>query len=264
MRRQHHILAAIVLLSMVFTSCVPDLELAGHAWSASGNTNYDGDPVTIQTDMICTSTSEGTLFLSMGDLGEPMDACIAMPFTYTWDDNRGSATATLQLPEYLKGRKLAAKGTYTFLISMSYTKTEGLVITSNDIERVLGFPCTSTILTESNYAKPASMSGTSWTLTLDEEVDHTDENGLTTTEVYQNLYNLEFTSSTAARLSLTVSDDGNIDEYLVWDVSYDYTGGVGHTTITFDEETVQGAFFLPDANHLTFTDGINRLNLTQK
>lgn len=264
MYRHRIFLSAFVLLSMLFTSCVPDLELAGHSWSADGTINYDDEQVTVQTVMVCTSTTEGALFLSVQYSDESDASCIVMPFTYTWDDNRGTAVATWQAPDYWKGAGSSTKGTYTCTISMNYTKTEGLVISSNDIERLLDFPCTNTILTQTNYAKPANMSGSRWTMDYEEEVAYDDGNGVNHTRVIHYLYQLEFTSTTAATLTMTISDDGNIDEYLQWDISYTYTGGVGITSINFDGETIQGGFYMPDGAHLVFTDGMNRLSMIKQ
>ena len=132
---------AIALMALTFTSCVPDIELAGYVWTATGGYYEEGHLVNTELAMVCTTPNSGTLFLSE-IYDDEMGFCFVMPFTYTWDDNQGTATATFEIPDDWKGRKSLSKGTYTSTISMYYTKTEGLVVTSSDIERLLEFPCT--------------------------------------------------------------------------------------------------------------------------
>lgn len=253
----------IAVLAAVFTmtACVPDIDLAGNAWTSNSTISYDGERADYEFALVCTSASSGTLFISMTYEDEPMGMCFAMPFTYTWDDNHGTATATLEFPEDWKGRKGMAKGTYSFAIDMDYTKTEGLVVTSSDIERMMEVPCTKLNLTKKDYAKPSAMTGTRWAMDFDWAIELPDDGG-SETEHYS--YELEFVSATAAVLNLSMTEDGDESENMRWNVNYTYSGGVGHTSIYFDGETVKGGFYMPDANHMTFTDGMNRLNLVKQ
>ena len=227
----------IAVLAAVFTmtACVPDTDLAGYAWTSSGYYYEDGERADYEFALVCTSANSGTLFVSMTYDSDPVGMCLAMPFTYTWDDNHGTATATLEFPEDLKGRRGIAKGTYTFTINMSYTKTEGLVVSISDIERMLEFPCTNMGLSKKDYAKPSHY-----------------------------LYELEFVSATAAVLNLGMTEEGDEAENMRWNVNYTYSGGVGHTSIYDEGMTVNGGFYMPDADHMTFTDGMNRLNLVKQ
>jgi hypothetical protein len=249
------------MLAAVFTltACVPDIDLAGNAWTSNSNYYEDGERVDTEFALVCTSTNSGTLFISITYDDEPMGMCLAMPFTYTWDDNHGTATATLEFPEDWKGRKSMDKGTYSFTINMDYTKTEGLVVTSSDIERMLGVPCTKLNLTKNSYAKPSAMTGTRWMMDFDYSYDDYDSEY---TEHYR--YELEFVSATAAVLNMSMTEDGDEAENMRWNVNYTYSGGVGRTSIYFDGETVKGGFYMTDDTHMTFTDGMNRLNLVKQ
>ena len=251
----------IAVLAAVFTmtACVPDTDLAGYAWTSSGYYYEDGERADYEFALVCTSANSGTLFVSMTYDSDPVGMCLAMPFTYTWDDNHGTATATLEFPEDLKGRRGIAKGTYTFTINMSYTKTEGLVVSSSDIERMLEFPCTNMGLSKKDYAKPSAMTGTHWTMEFDYSYD-----GMDSEESTHYLYELEFVSATAAVLNLGMTEEGDEAENMRWNVNYTYSGGVGHTSIYDESMTVNGGFYLPDADHMTFTDGMNRLNLVKQ
>ena len=253
-------LALAALIALAFTSCVPDIDLAGHAWTSNTYCFDGGERVDTEFALVCTSTNSGTLFISQTYAGEDMGICFAMPFTYTWDDNQGTATATLEFPEDLKGRKSMSKGTYTFKINMYYTKTEGMVVTSSDIERVLEIPCTSMALTKNDFAKPSAMTGTRWSVEFDEAIDAPDDMSMTA----HYRYELEFVSTTAAVLNLNYTEDGGDAENMNWNVNYTYADGVGLTSISFYGETVKGGFYMPDDTHMTFTDGENRLNLVKQ
>lgn len=253
-------LIAMLAAVLTMTACQPDIDLAGYAWTSSGYYYEDGERADYEFALVCTSANSGTLFVSMTYDSDPVGMCLAMPFTYTWDDNHGTATATLEFPEDLKGRKGMAKGTYTFKINMSYTKTEGLVVSSSDIERIFEVPCTGMVLTKKNYAKPSAMTGTRWAMEYDETIDVPEGENLTAHYCYE----LEFVSTTAAVLNISMTEEGDETENMRWNVNYSYSGGVGSTSIYADGETVKGGFYMPDATHMTFTDGMNRLNLVKR
>ena len=252
----------ISLLAAVLTmaACQPDIDLVGYAWTSSNYYYEDGERVDYEFAFVCTSASSGTLFVSVTYEGEANGMCLAMPFTYTWDDNQGTATATLEFPEDLKGRKSMSKGTYSFTINMYYTKTEGMVVTSSDIERVLEIPCTSMALTKNDFAKPSAMTGTRWSVGFDEAIDAPDNMSMTA----HYRYELEFVSTTSAVLNLNYTEDGGEAENMNWNVNYTYADGVGLTSISFYGETVKGGFYMPDDTHMTFTDGENRLNFVKQ
>lgn len=253
----------IAVLAAVFTmtACVPDTDLAGYAWTSTGYYEEDGERVNTELTLVCTSSNSGTLFLSENYGDDAMGFCLVMPFTYTWDDNQGTATATLEFPEDWKGRKASPKGTYTFTISMYYTKTEGLVITSSGIEQMLEVPCTGLNMVKKEYAKPTNMTGTRWAMEFDNTID-IPEGG---TETTHYRYELEFVSATGAILNLVMSEEGD-DEPTTerWNVNYTYADGVGHTSIYFDGENVNGGFYMPDATHMLFSDGMNGLIFTKQ
>lgn len=258
MKRTLKIAAVGLLIVGLFTACVPDIELSGYAWTANGKQTVDHQKVETELALVCNSTSSGMLFLSESYPDE-MGFCLAMPFTYTWNDNEGTATATLELPDDYLDRKGVAKMKKDFTINMHYTKTEGLVVTSNDIEHLLEFPCTNTPLTKKDFAKPASMVGTRWVAEIDDEIDFSDN------ETVHYRYDLEFVNDKGAVLVLTMSEEGS-DESEVerWNINYSYSNGVGTTSIYSFGETAQGGFFMPDDTHMTFSDGVNLLRFVKQ
>lgn len=261
MKQTLKLAALALLMAGTMTACVPDTELAGYAWTGSGSYYEDGEQVNTELTMVCTSSNSGTLFLSETYGDEEMGLCLAMPFTYTWDDNQGTATATLEIPDDWKGRNGQAKGTYTFTISMSYTKTEGLIISSSSIEQMFEVPCTSLAMVKKDYAKPTDMTGTRWAMEFDEFVDIPD--GGTVTAHYR--YELEFVTATSAVLNMVMREEGyDESENEHWNVNYTYADGVGHTSIYFDGENVKGGFYMPNATYMTFSDGINGLDLVKQ
>ena len=250
MKKRNIITLTAALAVLTFTSCVPDIDLAGNAWTNTGYYYEDGERVTTELTLVCTSTNSGTLFISERYSGDPMGSCFAMPFTYTWNDNQGTATATLEFPEDWKSGKASPKGTYTFSISMYYTKTEGLVISSSDIEQMLEIPCTSLGMVKKEHAKPTNMTGTRWVMEFDDTID-IPEGGTETTHYH---YELHFISAATATLALT-SEDWNER----WSINYTYADGVGRTSINFDGENVNGGFYMPNENTMLFSDGMNGL-----
>lgn len=258
MRHLFKLAAVVLLTSGLFTACVPDIELSGYAWTANGKQTVDHQKVETELALVCNSTSSGMLFLSESYPDE-MGFCLAMPFTYTWNDNEGTATATLEIPDELYDRKDVGKMKQNLTINMYYTKTEGLVVTSSDIEHLLEFPCTGTQLTKKDFAKPASMVGSRWVAEIDDEIDFSDN------ETAHYRYDLEFVNDKGAVLVLTMSEEGS-DESEVerWNVNYSYSNGVGTTSIYLFGETAQGGFFMPDDTHMTFSDGENLLRFVKQ
>lgn len=246
------------LLATIFTmtACTHDIDLAGYAWTGSGSYTEDGERIDNEFALVCTSTSEGTLFLSENYGNEPMGFCLAMPFTYTWDDNKGTVTAKLELPDGWKGK---AKGTYAFRLPINYTKNEGLVMDLSNLRMMLELPYPSINLTQKEYAKPADMTGTRWTMEFDGDIYGSEER---LTSHYR--YELEFVNSSAAVLNLSMTEEGDEAENMRWNVNYTYSKGVGRTSIYFDGETVKGGFYMPDDTHMTFSDGENLLNLVKQ
>lgn len=252
-------IAAVGLLIVgLFTACVPDIELSGYAWTANGQQTIDHQKVETELALVCNSPNGGMLFLSESYPDE-MGFCMAMPFTYTWNDNEGTATATLEIPDELYDRKDVGKMKQNLTINMYYTKTEGLVVTSSDIEHLLEFPCTGMQLKKKDFAKPASMVGTRWVAEIDDEIDFSDN------ETAHHRYDLEFVNDKGAVLVLTMSEEGS-DESEVerWNVNYSYSNGVGTTSIYSFGETFQGGFFMPDDTHMTFSDGENLLRFVKQ
>lgn len=249
----------IAVLAAVFTmtACVPDTDLAGYAWTYDNIITYDNDPARYECVLVCTSSSSGMLFIGLTYEDEARGICFAMPFTYTWDDNEGTATATLEFPDEWKGK---AKGTYTFSFNMYYTKTEGLVVSSRDIEHLFELPCTGLNMVKKDHAKPAAMTGTRWVMEFEEIVD-IPEGGVDTNHYH---YELDFVNQTGAVLNLSMTDVYDEVENMRWNVNYTYSEGVGRTSIYFDGENIKGGFYMPDDTHMTFTDGENWLNFVKQ
>lgn len=235
-------LAALVLLMAGFmTACTPEQELAGSAWGNSvSGTDSDGDHYTATYTMVLNTSSSGMLFLSISYADDEMPFCFAMPLTYTWDDNQGTATATLTIPE---------EGTMSFNIPLSWSKTTGLQASFSSIEHTfeIGGPIE---LEQKSFAKPSSMEGTTWTMNIsgdDEEYN----------------YELKFVNATGAVLNLAMVED-EYTENMRWNINYTYSGGLGSTSIYFDGENIKGGFYMPDDTHMIFSDGENGLLLTKQ
>ncbi|MCR5822541.1 MAG: hypothetical protein K6F85_06475 [Bacteroidales bacterium] len=248
MKTRNITLAAAALLSMAFTACVPDIDLKGHAWTGNANYNEDGERINNEFALVCNSDNSGTLFISETSADDPMGLCLVMPFSYTWDDNNGTATIKYENPEEQK--------TQTFTMPLSYTKTEGLVAYLDNLKTLLDIPYPNINLTSKNYANPSSLVSTHWVMDFDEEIGEEEE-------IHYH-YELEFVNATGAVLSLTTTEGGEENLEDRWNVNYTYSNGVGHTSIYFFGETIKGGFYLPDATHMIFSDGENRLNLVKK
>lgn len=232
---------AFLLMAALFAACKPEIELAGSAWSNSvSGADDDGDHYTATYTMVCNTASSGMLFLSISYADDEMPFCFAMPLTYTWDDNQGTATATLTIPE---------EGTMSFNIPLSWSKTTGLQASFSSIEHTfeIGGPIE---LEQKSFAKPSSMEGTTWTMDIsgdDEEYN----------------YELKFVNATGAVLNLTMVE-GEDSENMRWNVNYSYSEGIGTTSIFWEGENIRGGFYMPDATHMIFSDGENGLLLTKQ
>lgn len=227
---------AFLLMAALFAACKPEIELSGSAWSNSvSGADDDGDHYTATYTMVCNTASSGMLFLTISYADDEMPFCFAMPMTYTWDGNNGTATATLSIPE---------EGTQTFSIPVTWSKTTPLSASFNQIAQVfgIGWPLE---LEQKSFAKPASMDGTTWTMNIsgdDEEYN----------------YELEFVNASAAVLNLTMVE-GGYSENMRWNVNYSYSEGIGTTSIFWEGKNIRGGFYMPDDTHMLFSDGENGL-----
>lgn len=241
MKQTLKLAATLLLMAGLFAACKPEIELAGSAWSNSvSGTDSDGDHYTATYTMVCNTASSGMLFLSISYADDEMPFCFAMPLTYTWDDNQGTATATLTIPE---------EGTMSFNIPLSWSKTTGLQASFSSIEHTfeIGGPIE---LEQKSFAKPSSMEGTTWTMNIsgdDEEYN----------------YELKFVNATGAVLNLALVE-GDYTENMRWNINYTYSGGIGTTSLYADGENIKGGFYMPDENTMLFSDGENGLLLTKQ
>ena len=241
MKKALRLAALVLLMTGIMTACTPEQELAGSAWGNSvSGTDSDGDHYTATYTMVLNTSSSGMLFLSISYADDEMPFCFAMPLTYTWDDNQGTATATLTIPE---------EGTMSFNIPLSWSKTTGLQASFSSIEHTfeIGGPIE---LEQKSFAKPSSMDGTTWTMNIsgdDEEYN----------------YELKFVNATGAVLNLALVE-GDYTENMRWNINYTYSSGLGITSIYFDGENIKGGFYMPDDTHMLFSDGENGLLLTKQ
>lgn len=241
MKKALRLAALVLLMTGIMTACTPEQELAGSAWGNSvSGTDSDGDHYTATYTMVLNTSSSGMLFLSISYADDEMPFCFAMPLTYTWDDNQGTATATLTIPE---------EGTMSFNIPLSWSKTTGLQASFSSIEHTFetGGPIE---LEQKSFAKPSSMEGTTWTMNIsgdDEEYN----------------YELEFVNATGAVLNLALVE-GDYTENMRWNINYTYSGGIGTTSLYADGENIKGGFYMPDDTHMLFSDGENGLSFTKQ
>lgn len=241
MKQTLKLAAALLLMAGLFAACKPEIELAGSAWSNSvSGTDSDGDHYTVTYTMVLNTSSSGMLFLSISYADDEMPFCFAMPLTYTWDDNQGTATATLTIPE---------EGTMSFNIPLSWSKTTGLQASFSSIEHTfeIGGPIE---LEQKTFAKPSLMEGTTWTMNIsgdDEEYN----------------YELKFVNATGAVLNLALVE-GDYTENMRWNINYTYSGGIGTTSLYADGENIKGGFYMPDDTHMLFSDGENGLSFTKQ
>lgn len=241
MKKALRLAALVLLMTGIMTACTPEQELAGSAWGNSvSGTDSDGDHYTATYTMVLNTSNSGMLFLSISYADDEMPFCFAMPLTYTWDDNQGTATATLTIPE---------EGTMSFSIPLSWSKTTGLQASFNSIEHAFGIggPIE---LEKKSFAKPSSMEGTTWTMSISGGYDECN-------------YELEFVNATGAVLNLALVE-GDYTENMRWNINYTYSGGIGTTSLYADGENIKGGFYMPDENTMLFSDGENGLLLTKQ
>lgn len=233
-----------LLAAVLFASCVPDIDLAGSAWSGDAYTTDDeGQTIKTTLTLVCNTADSGLLFVAE-DGGGSWPLCYCLPLSYSWSDNHGSATATIDIPgEFARSYRL----------DLDYTKAEGLRITapttmSTDLELpgIVNFG-----LGEKHLAKPATLAGTTWKQGLYNEWD-------------SDSIVLHFVGNTTGVLNVTVVDIDGHRETERANVSYSYHGGAGTVGVSDDGETINGGFYLPDGNHLFFALGDVGLTLTKQ
>lgn len=232
-----------LLAAVLFASCVPDIDLAGSAWSGDAYTDDEGQTIKTTLTLVCNTADSGLLFVAEDD-GGPWPLCHCLPLSYSWCDNHGTAIATLSIPDDIMQR---------YRLDLDYTKAEGLRITtlttmSTDLELpgIVNFG-----LKEKHLAKPSTLAGTTWK---------------------QGLYNewesdsivLHFVGTTTGVLNVTAVDIDGHRETERANVSYSYHGGAGTVSVTDGNESVSGGFYLPDDKHLFFALGESSLTLTKQ
>ena len=245
---------AVVTATLALASCGKTIDLEGYAWTATVNgTDDEGDAVTMKVAMLCTSKEAGTLFVGSSYDDDPMDLGEALPFTYKWDDNEGTLTATYSYFELYKG-------TQTVSLPMSYSKTTGLVVDWGALYRLGGIPLNPAGLTleKKEIYKAASLKGTEWALAYDENPR---SESLAKDGVRHYSYTLAFTTASTAKLTLCITEGDEESETYEWSIAYSYADGVGKMTVkdlTWGD-TFTGYFYLPDEKTITFCDGGNIL-----
>lgn len=235
-----------LLAAVLFASCVPDIDLAGSAWSGDAYTTDDeGQTLKTTLTLVCNTADSGLLFVAEDD-GGPWPLCYTMPMNYSWTDNHGTATATLAIPDAIMQR---------YRLDLDYTKAEGLRITapttmSTDLELpgIVNFG-----LKKKHLAKPATLVETTW-----KQGHYNEWNGDSI------VYELHLVGTTTGVLNVTVVDIDGHRETERANVSYSYHGGAGTVSATDGDESVSGGFYLPDDNHLFFALGDFGLTLTKQ
>lgn len=237
--------ALALLASLLFASCVPDIDLAGSAWSGDAYTDDEGQTLKTTLTLVCNTADSGLLFVAEDD-GSPWPLCHCLPLSYSWTDNHGSATATLSIPDDIMQR---------YRLDLDYTKAEGLRITtlttmSTDLELpgIVNFG-----LKEKHLAKPATLAGTTW-----KQSHYNEWNGDSI------VYELHLVGTTTGVLNVTAASIDGHRETERANVSYSYHGGAGTVSATDGNESVSGGFYLPDDNHLFFALGEFSLTLTKQ
>lgn len=244
-------IATALLAVAVLASCGKTIRLEGYAWNASvTSTDDDGDRMTLEVNMFCTSDKEGTLFICEKYSHNPIPDGLALPFTYTWDDNVGTITATYIDPE------IDGVGTSTISIPMNYTKTTGLVVDLGNLYRkeMIDMNPAGFSLEKKEIYKAGNLKGTEWQCRF--------EDVLSPGGGADYAYFLHFNSSTDAKL--TMYRDGFYGGTEEWDVTYSYDDGVGKMTlrwVSYPEDTFEGYFYLPDSQHLVYCDGESHLSM---
>lgn len=234
-----------LLAAVLFASCVPDIDLAGSAWSGDAYTDDEGQTLKTTLTLVCNTADSGLLFVAEDD-GGPWPLCHCLPLSYSWTDNHGTATATLAIPDAIMQR---------YRLDLDYTKAEGLRISaaaaeSTDLELpgIVNFG-----LKEKHLAKPATLAGTTWKQGHYNEWDGD-----------SIVYELHLVGSTTGVLNVTVASIDGHRETERANVSYSYHGGAGTVGVSDDGETISGGFYLPDGNRLFFALGDFGLTLTKQ
>jgi len=234
-----------LLAAVLFASCVPDIDLAGSAWSGDAYTDDEGQTLKTTLTLVCNTADSGLLFVAEDD-GGPWPLCHCLPLSYSWSDNHGTAIATLSIPDDIMQR---------YRLDLDYTKAEGLRITaittmSTDLELpgIVNFG-----LMEKHLAKPATLVGTTW-----KQGHYNEWNGDSI------VYELHLVGTTTGVLNVTVVDIDGHRETDRANVSYSYHSGAGTVSATDGDESVSGGFYLPDDNHLFFALGDFGLTLTKQ
>lgn len=234
-----------LLAAVLFASCVPDIDLAGSAWSGDAYTTDEGQTLKTTLTLVCNTADSGLLFVAEDD-GGPWPLCHCLPLSYSWSDNHGTAIATLSIPDDIMQR---------YRLDLDYTKAEGLRISaaaaeSTDLELpgIVNFG-----LGEKHLAKPATLAGTTW-----KQGHYNEWNGDSI------VYELHLVGTTTGVLNVTVVDIDGHRETDRANVSYSYHSGAGTVSATDGNESVSGGFYLPDDNHLFFALGDFSLTLTKQ
>lgn len=250
---------AFLLMAALFAACVPDQDIAGARWSDTWIYTEEGEQFTVNLDLVLNTESTGTLFLNETHSGMPMGGGFAIPVNYTWDDNHGTATGTVDLTELYMAKTVLPKGGQAVTLDMDYTKVEGFRVTLGG-ELGQWFGIVNHTLQRKEYVKNPALEGTTWLAEWDEQ----DEDWGGELGVHHYRYEMNFTSGTAAVLNMQYTDpDGDtMDDR--WNVNVSMTNGLGTTSIYFDGETAQGGFYLPDAQHLTFCDGASFIQFSKQ
>lgn len=255
--RKFLIFMAIASLFFALTACGGDdkkeIELAGTAWSGFQTAvNNDGTTL-LDVTFICASASEGTLFIKISETDCSESECLVVPFGYTWNDNQGTVSGTYQFSyeKRKEGGSESSKGTITIAMTIGYTDAEGLTLDLGNAANVFELPVSTIRLSKKNIAKPSAMTGTQWVSEFDGTTLDWD---FTQINVHYR-YVVNFVSTTAATISMTMAGSGDDVATEQWNATYTYGEGVGHTQIIEDGDCYYGGFFLTDASHMVFSDG---------
>lgn len=250
MKNRKQLIAAALLAALMLASCGKKIDLEGYAWNGTvSGTDSDGDRVTLTVAMLCATDKAGTLFLGENYEGEPLEDGFALPFTYSWDDNQGTLTATYSNPEE------NGVGTVTLSLPVSYTKTEGLRLDLRNLYKkglvpldVIDFG-----LAKTEIYKAGNLKETEWQMEFEDRV------GL---DKATSTYFLYFQSATRGELHLT---QGGFVGPISWDMTYSYADGVGAATLRgrglAEGDAFDAYFYLPDSRHLVFCDGESYLTM---
>ena len=195
--------------------------------------------------MLCNSDKDGVLFISEEYDDDPEPDGFAIPFTYTWDDNQGTLTA--EVISY----RLDTLTRETTTIPINYSKTTGLLMDLCNLYHlnVIALDPVGFGLERKTLYNAESLTNTEW--------QYSSDNVIGPGGGIELSYYLFFPSSTAAKL--TYYQGGFYGGTWEFDGTYHYANGVGKIALNaggwfVNEETHEGYFFLPDAQHLVLCD----------